>query len=37
MRIQEILKLGQGSVLNLIQLEGEPVDLLVNETLIAKG
>jgi flagellar motor switch/type III secretory pathway protein FliN len=29
--------MGQGSVLNLAQLEGEPVDLLVNETLIAKG
>ena len=36
-RIQDILTLGQGSVLNLAQLEGEPVDLLVNETLIAKG
>ena len=36
-RIQDILKLGQGSVLKLVQLEGEPVDLLVNDTLIAKG
>lgn len=36
-RIQDLLKMGQGSVLNLAQLEGEPVDLLVNETLIAKG
>lgn len=36
-RINEVLKLGQGSVVELNQLEGEPVDLLVNETLIAKG
>ena len=36
-RVQELLKMGRGSVLNLAQLEGEPVDLLVNDTLIAKG
>lgn len=36
-RIQELLQMGHGSVLNLAQLEGEPVDLLVKETLIAKG
>jgi len=36
-RIQDVLKLGQGSVVELAQLDGEPVDLLVNETLIAKG
>jgi flagellar motor switch protein FliN/FliY len=36
-RIYDVLKLGQGSVMELNQLEGEPVDLLVNETLIAKG
>jgi flagellar motor switch protein FliN/FliY len=36
-RVQELLKMGHGSVLGLVQLEGEPVDLLVNDTLIAKG
>ena len=36
-RVQELLKMGQGSVVGLAQLEGEPVDLLVNDTLIAKG
>lgn len=36
-RIYEVLKLGGGSVVELAQLDGEPVDLLVNETLIAKG
>jgi flagellar motor switch protein FliN/FliY len=36
-RIQDILKLGKGSVVELTELEGEPVDILVNETLIAKG
>ena len=36
-RIYDVLKLNQGSVVDLVQLEGEPVDLLVNDTLIAKG
>jgi len=36
-RVQELLKTGSGSVIGLNQLEGEPVDLLVNNTLIAKG
>ncbi|RJQ76709.1 MAG: flagellar motor switch protein FliN [Desulfobacteraceae bacterium] len=36
-RVSELLKLSQGSVVDLDQLEGEPVDVLVNETLIAKG
>jgi flagellar motor switch protein FliN len=36
-RINDLLKLGQGSVVELVQLDGEPVNLLVNETLIAKG
>ncbi len=36
-RIQDLLKMGQGSVVGLAQLEGEPVHLLVNDTLIAKG
>lgn len=36
-RIHDVLKLGHGSVVELVQLEGEPVDILINETLIAKG
>lgn len=36
-RIGDLLKLAQGSVVDLAQVDGEPVDLLVNETLIAKG
>ncbi len=36
-RIYDVLKLNQGAVVDLVQLEGEPVDLLVNDTLIAKG
>ncbi len=36
-RVHELLRTGNGSVIGLHQLEGEPVDLLVNDTLIAKG
>ena len=36
-RITDMLKLGRNSVLELEQLEGEPVDLLINDMLIAKG
>ncbi|MFC1882397.1 flagellar motor switch protein FliN [Thermodesulfobacteriota bacterium] len=36
-QIQELLKLAPGSAVKLIKLEGEPVDILANETLIAKG
>ena len=36
-RIYDVLKLNQGAVVDLVQLEDEPVDLLVNDTLIAKG
>jgi flagellar motor switch protein FliN/FliY len=36
-RINEVLKIGQGSVVELNQLDGEPVDILVNNTLIARG
>jgi len=35
--IQELLKLAPGSAVKLIKLEGEPVDILANETLIARG
>ncbi len=37
MPIQDILNLGPGSVVELNRLAGEPVDLLVNNKLIAKG
>lgn len=37
MPIQDILNLGPGSVVELNKLAGEPVDLLVNDKLIAKG
>ena len=36
-RVHELLKTGSGSVIGLHQLEGEPVNLLVNNMLIAKG
>lgn len=37
MKIREILELGAGSVIELDKLAGEPVDVLVNNKLIAKG
>jgi len=37
MKIQEILALRNGSVIELDRLAGEPADILVNGTLIAKG
>jgi flagellar motor switch protein FliN len=36
-QIQELLKLSPGSAVKLIKLEGEPVDILANDTLIARG
>ena len=36
-KIQELLNLAPGSAIKLIKLEGEPVDILVNDTLIARG
>jgi flagellar motor switch protein FliN len=36
-KIQKLLNLAPGSAIKLIKLEGEPVDILVNETLIARG
>jgi flagellar motor switch protein FliN/FliY len=35
--IQELLNLVPGSAVKLSKLEGEPVDILANDTLIAKG
>ncbi|MEI0531486.1 flagellar motor switch protein FliN [Brachyspira pilosicoli] len=37
MTIKDILGLGEGSIIELQKLAGEPVDLLVNGKLIAKG
>ena len=37
MSIAEILKLGPGSVIELDKLAGEPVDVLINGRLIARG
>ncbi len=37
MSIEEILKLGPGSVVELDKLAGEPVDVLINDRLIARG
>lgn len=36
-QIKEILELSQGSIIELDKLAGEPVDILVNHKLIAKG
>jgi flagellar motor switch protein FliN/FliY len=36
-QIQELLKLAPGSAVKLVKLEGEPVDILANDTLIARG
>ena len=36
-QIQELLNLGPGSAVKLIKLEGEAVDILANDTLIARG
>jgi flagellar motor switch protein FliN/FliY len=37
MLINELLQLGQGSVIELQKLVGEPFEVLVNEKLIARG
>lgn len=35
--VSELLNLGQGSVIELSKLAGEPMEILVNDKLIAKG
>ncbi len=35
--INELLQLGQGSVIELTKLAGEPLEVLVNDKLIARG
>jgi flagellar motor switch protein FliN/FliY len=37
MLIKDILGMGEGTIVELDKLAGEPVDLLVNGKLIAKG
>ena len=37
MRIKEVLNLGPGKIIELDKLAGEPVDLLINGKLLAKG
>ena len=37
MTIQDILELGQGAIVELDKLAGEPVDLLVNDKKFAEG
>ena len=36
-QIQELLNLAPGSAVKLVKLEGEPVDIMANDTLIARG
>jgi flagellar motor switch protein FliN/FliY len=37
MLINDLLQLGQGSVVELSKLAGEPMEVLVNQKLIARG
>ena len=37
MTIQDLLQLGQGSVIELSKLAGEPLDVYINERLVARG
>ena len=37
MPIEEVLRLGEGSVVELDKLAGDPVDVLVNDRLVARG
>ena len=37
MHVDDILRLGEGSVVELDKLAGDPVDILVNEILVARG
>ncbi len=37
MSIEEVLRLGEGSVVELDRLAGDPVDVLVNDRLVARG
>ncbi|MBD5655678.1 MAG: flagellar motor switch protein FliN [Candidatus Eremiobacteraeota bacterium] len=37
MRVSEVLKLGKGSIVELDRLAGSPIDVLVNDRLVARG
>jgi flagellar motor switch protein FliN/FliY len=37
MRVSDVLKLGAGSVITLDRAATDPIDLLVNEKLVARG
>ena len=37
LKIRDMMRLTQGSVVELDRLAGEPLDLLVNDTLVAQG
>ncbi|MBL6786620.1 MAG: flagellar motor switch protein FliN [PS1 clade bacterium] len=37
MKIRDLLRLNEGSVIELDRLAGDPLDILVNGTIIAKG
>lgn len=37
MLINDLLQLGQGSVIELTKLAGEPMEILVNNKLVARG
>jgi len=37
MLISDLLQLGQGSVIELTKLAGEPLEILVNQKLVARG
>jgi flagellar motor switch protein FliN/FliY len=37
MRVEDVLRLGRGSVVELNKLAGDPVDVLVNDRLVARG
>jgi flagellar motor switch protein FliN/FliY len=37
MRIEDVLQLGAGSVVELDKLAGDPVDIFINERLVARG
>ena len=37
MLINDLLQLGQGSVIELTKLVGEPLEVLINEKLVARG
>ena len=37
LRIRDLVRLGQGSVVELVRVAGEPLDVCVNNTVIARG